>query len=390
VVAVGESWPALADELAAESWLPLAGVRVLDLSRILAGPFASMVLADLGADVIKVERPGVGDDTRRWGPPFHGADAAYFLSVNRSRRSLALDLEDPEGFEILARLARSADLVIENFLPAQLERLGLSRLREENPQLRWVSIRSAGSEGPLASRPGFDAMVQARSGLMSITGHDQPTKIGVALADVITGLYAAIAALALLRSDLAEAEVPLFECALAALVNQAANHLVGGITPGLHGNEHPNLVPYGSFACADGEIVVGAGTDRQFTALCSVLGRPELAGDERFVSNDVRIANRHALNAAIDEALRGRTVADWAERLDGAGVPWAPINDVAAAFAEAHVRAVGLVELVETPDGPLPQVRSPITLGGRRLPVRFAPPGLGSDNIAILDELGSA
>jgi crotonobetainyl-CoA:carnitine CoA-transferase CaiB-like acyl-CoA transferase len=385
---VTDDWPALPDETAAEPWLPLAGVRVLDLSRILAGPFASMVLADLGADVIKVERPG-GDDTRRWGPPFHGADAAYFLSVNRSRRSLALDLEDPEGLEILARLARSADLVIENFLPAQLERLGLSRLRGDNPQLRWVSIRSAGSEGPLASRPGFDAMVQARSGLMSITGHEQPTKIGVALADVITGLYAAVAALALLRDgDEVTAEVPLFECALAALVNQAANHLVGGRTPGLFGNEHPNLVPYGSFACADGEIVVGAGTDRQFTALCGVLGRPELADDVRFASNDVRIANRHALNAVIDEALRARPIADWAERLDEAGIPWAPINDIAAAFAEPHVGAVGLVEFVDTPDGPLAQVRSPITLGGRPLPVRFAPPALGADNKRILAELG--
>jgi crotonobetainyl-CoA:carnitine CoA-transferase CaiB-like acyl-CoA transferase len=379
--------------------LPLKGLRVLDLSRILAGPFAAMVLSDLGADVIKVERPGTGDDTRRWGPPFLAGEATYFLSINRNRRSITLDLQSAAGRGILRRLAPEAHLLIENFLPDQFASLGLEELRRENPQLAWVSIRTASSDGPLGARPGFDAMVQARSGLMSITGEEgHPTKVGVAIADVIGGLHAAVASLALLLAKRtfvsgaerapSVAEVPLLECALIALVNQASNYLLAGMTPRMMGNEHPNLAPYTSFPCADGDIVVGAGTDRQFRGLAGAIGRPDLPEDPRFSSNAARVKNRHALNAAIADALATATRSVWGERFDTANVPWAPVNDIAQAFAEEHVRAIELV--AEVPNGrePIAQVRSPFKLDGRRPKPHRAPPALGQDTEAILEHLG--
>jgi crotonobetainyl-CoA:carnitine CoA-transferase CaiB-like acyl-CoA transferase len=388
-----EFTPGVTDWLAVDpqvdAALPLAGVRVLDLSRILAGPFAATVLSDLGADVIKVERPGTGDDTRRWGPPFRGGEATYFLSVNRNRRSITLDLQAEEGREILSRLVGAADVVLENFLPHQLVALGLDAMRCANPHVAWVSIRAASSDGPLGALPGFDAMAQARSGLMSITGTDAPTKVGVAIADVVTGLYAAVAALALLlrkgRGDAPSvAEVPLLECALAALVNQAANYLLADVTPGRMGNEHPNLAPYGSFECSDGWLFVGAGTDRQFRSLADVLG----LGDARFATNALRIEHRVELNDLIARALAGEPRAVWGARFDDAGVPWAPVNDVAEAFADEHVRAVGLVGTVAMGDDTIAQVRSPIAIDGARPEPRSAPPSLGQDTAAILRHLG--
>jgi crotonobetainyl-CoA:carnitine CoA-transferase CaiB-like acyl-CoA transferase len=392
------AWPSVDPQGVAA--LPLRGLRVLDLSRILAGPFAAMVLSDLGADVIKVERPGTGDDTRRWGPPFRGAESTYFLSVNRNRRSITLNLETEEGREILERLAREAHLVLENFLPHQLTSLGLNELREANPHLGWVSIRAASSEGPLGALPGFDAMVQARSGLMSITGNEEhATKVGVAIADVIAGLHAAVAALSLLvakgtftpeenGSEPSVVEVPLLECALSALVNQASNYLLAGVVPQRLGNEHPNLAPYASYSCADGDVVVGAGTDRQFQGLAAAIGRAELVDDPRFSSNAVRIANRQELNALIAELLATETRATWGERFDRAKVPWAPVNDIAEAFGEEHVRAIGLVAEVPNGDDPLPQVRSPFKIDGVRPELRTAPPGLGQHTDSILEHLG--
>jgi crotonobetainyl-CoA:carnitine CoA-transferase CaiB-like acyl-CoA transferase len=373
--------------------LPLHGLRVLDLTRILAGPFATMILSDLGADVIKVERPGAGDDTRRWGPPFAGDDAAYFLSVNRGRRSLTLNLERPEGREILDRLASRADILLENFLPEQLERLGLADLRERHPRLVWVALRAAGTDGPLGAQPGFDAMIQARSGLMSITGVTEPTKVGVAIVDLIAGLYAAVAALALTQRRATcggphDAEVPLLECAISALVNQASNYLVGGLVPRPMGNEHPNLAPYGTFPCADGRLVVGAGTDRQFRALSGVLGLEALVDDPRFATNSARLAHRAELNAAVEASLVKEPIAVWAARFDEERIPWAPINDLEMVFAEQHVRQVELAELVDSPRGAVRVVRSPLRIDGRRLPIRQAPPELGADTRSILGGLG--
>jgi crotonobetainyl-CoA:carnitine CoA-transferase CaiB-like acyl-CoA transferase len=390
-------WPP--GEPAAGEALPLAGLRVLDLSRILAGPFASMVLSDLGADVIKIERPGTGDDTRRWGPPFRNGVSTYFMSINRNRRSLTLNLESEAGREILNRLAADAHVVLENFLPQQLVSLGLTAVRDDNPHLAWVSIRAASSDGPLGARPGFDAMVQARSGLMSITGDEShATKVGVAIADVIAGLHAVIAVLTLLLAkrtfvpDPAGAasaiEVPLLECALTALVNQASNYLIAGITPGRLGNAHPNLVPYMTYACSDRELLVGAGTDRQFSNLASTIGRPDLVKDPLFATNAVRIENRDELDALIGSILATEPRSVWGERFDAAGVPWAPLNDIAEAFNEEHVSVIGLVSEIAHGHETIAQVRSPFLIDGRRPQVRSAPPDLGEHTSAILTHLG--
>jgi crotonobetainyl-CoA:carnitine CoA-transferase CaiB-like acyl-CoA transferase len=368
---------------------------VLDLSRVLAGPFATMVLGDLGADVIKVERPGAGDDTRHWGPPFHGEDAAYFLSVNRNRRSLALDLSSSAGRPVVAYLARHADVVVENFLPRHLERLGLAGIRDGRPEAVWVAIRGAASDGPSGALPGYDVMVQARSGLMGITGFPEtgPTKVGVAIADVVTGLYAAVSALAGLvargrTQHVPHVEVPLLESAISALVNQAGNHLIGDRRPGPMGNDHPNIAPYGPVACADRPLVVGAGNDRQFVALCAAIGRSDLGEDERFATNADRVANREALRVALEGTFITRTADAWREALEAAGVPCAPVNAVDEVFTDPHVAAVGLVEAVAHPAGALRLVGSPLLVDGERRPIRRPPPLLGEHTEEILKALG--
>jgi crotonobetainyl-CoA:carnitine CoA-transferase CaiB-like acyl-CoA transferase len=377
-----EHWPT---DAAADPSLPLHSVRVLDLSRILAGPFAAQLLGDLGADVIKAERP-TGDETRRWGPPFQGPDAAYFFAINRNRRAITVDLMTAEGRDIVRGLASEADVVIENFLPHQLDALGLDAVRTTNPQVIWVSIRGAGTGGSLATLPGFDAMVQARSGLMSVTGFDthHPTKVGVPIADVITGLYAAQAALAALlaRRDRPERpvphiEVPLLECTIAALTNQVSNHLIGGTSPAPIGNHHPNIAPYGPFETADRPLMIGAGTDGQYHALCETIGRPELAHDTRFTSNAARVAARDELADELEQALRTDTATHWAARMALAGVPHAPINTIDQALAEPHVNQVGLVQTVAGGHGPIRLVASPVTFDGVRPPIRRAPPLLG-------------
>lgn len=387
----GPGWPV---EAAAGG--PLSGVRVLDLSRVLAGPFATMVLGDLGADVLKVERPGGGDDTRHWGPPFHGEDAAYFTSVNRNRRSLTLDLGDADGAAIVQRLVRAADVVVENFLPRHLASLGLERLRDasgDGPV--WVSVRGAGSDGPDADLPGYDVMVQARGGLMGITGHPGtgPTKVGVAIADVVTGLYAAVSALAGLVArgrggSTGVIEVPLLESAVSALVNQAANVLVGQIVPSPMGNDHPNIAPYGPVPCADQPLVVGAGNDAQFSRLTLAVGLGHLAQDPRFVTNADRVANRAALATILAEAFATDTAADWQTRLRAAGVPCAPVNDLAAVLSDPQIRAAGLVQEVDTPAGPLRLVGSPLLVDGVRAQVRRGPPTLGQHTDQVLTALG--
>jgi crotonobetainyl-CoA:carnitine CoA-transferase CaiB-like acyl-CoA transferase len=374
---------------------PLRGVRVLDLSRVLAGPYATMVLADLGADVLKVERPGSGDDIRAWGPPFHGDTAAYFLSVNRGRRSLTVDLATPAGATLVAHLARHADVVVENFLPRHLAGLGLDAVRDACPHTVWVSIRAAAGDGPAGDLPGYDVLAQARGGLMSVTGDPAhgPTKVGVAIGDVLAGLHAAVSALAGLvgtgrGGPAARVEVGLLETVVAGLVNQAANHLVGGLVPGPLGNAHPNLAPYGPLACADGLLVVGVGNDRQFAALCGALGLPALATDPRFATNADRLAHRDALVSALEDRLAAGDVATWRAALEAAGVPCAPVQDLPAVAADEQVVATGLVVEVEHPAGPLAQVRAPVRVDGVRPPVARRPPALGEHTEEVLAALG--
>jgi crotonobetainyl-CoA:carnitine CoA-transferase CaiB-like acyl-CoA transferase len=390
------TWPH--DPDAQDPRLPLAGVRVLDLSRILAGPLAAAVLADLGADVIKVESPQ-GDETRRWGPPFHGDDAAYYLAVNRNRRAIVLDLRRDEDREAVKELAAEADVVIENFLPRQLASLGIDAVRDDSPHAVWVSIRGASAAGPLGDQPGYDAMAQARTGIMSVTGHPEtgPTKVGLPVVDVITGLYAAIGALGALfgkRADpdgkAARVEVPLFECGVSALINQAANHLIGGVVPGLLGNLHPNLAPYGPFPTADGELVLGTTSDRQFVALCDAVGRPDLVADARFVDNPTRVAHRAELTEILSGLLRGEPSRAWETTLAKAGIACAPVNRIDEVFREEQVAAAELVHEVDHPSGPLRLVASPLRLDGQRPPIRRAPPLLGEHTGAILDALGRA
>lgn len=364
---------------------PLSGTRVLDLSRVLAGPYCCTVLADLGADVLKVERPGVGDDTRHWGPPFHGQDAAYFFSVNRDRRSVTLDLTSPEGRAVVARLVEAADVVVENFLPRHLLALGLEPLRDSGSAV-WVSVRGAGGDGPDGDKPGYDVMAQARSGLMSVTGTGEPTKVGVAVVDVVSGLYAAVGALAgLVARRPLQVEVGLLEAAVSMLVNQASNALVGGVVPGPTGNDHPNIVPYGPLRCADTALVLGAGNDAQFVALCTALHvRPEPG----WQTNAGRVADRAAVLAALEQVTTTRPAREWAGVLDAHGIPCAPVQDLAAVRTDPHLLATGQLTELPHPAGPVTVVGSPLRLDGVRPRPLTAPPLLGEHTVAVLTALG--
>ncbi|MCF2531098.1 CaiB/BaiF CoA transferase family protein [Yinghuangia soli] len=388
------TWPE--DTETHDPTLPLAGVRVLDLSRVLAGPLAATVLADLGADVIKVEAPE-GDETRRWGPPFHGADAAYYLAINRNRRAMVLDLREPADLDVVKSLAAECDVVIENFLPRQLMSLGLDAVRDSSPHAVWVSIRGASSSGPLGDLPGYDAMAQARSGIMSVTGHELtgPTKVGFPVVDVVTGLYAAIGALGALLGRHADqgrraarVEVPLFECGVSALINQAANHLVGGAVPGLIGNLHPNVAPYGPMPTADGQIVIGATSNRQFAALCAAVGRPALADDPQFADNASRLAHRVKLDDLLAATFVREPTKVWEAELGRAAVACAPVNRLDEVFLEDQVSAAGLVQTAKHPHGEVKLVASPLRIDGQRPPIRRAPPLLGEHTAAIRDALG--
>jgi len=372
---------------------PLEGVLVADLSRVLAGPLASMVLGDLGAEVIKVERPE-GDDTRAWGPPW-AADgtSTYFQSVNRNKRSIALDLRDGGDLALARTLIERADVLIENFRPGTMARLGLddASLRAANPRLVSCSLTGFGSTEAGAALPGYDLMVQAVGGLMSITGQaDGPaTKVGVALVDIIAGLFAAVAILAALaereRSGLGQrAEVSLMGALLAALANQASGFLGAGQVPGRMGNRHPSIAPYESFAAADGEIVVAVGNDRQFQALCAELGQPSLAAEERFATNPSRVEHRAELGRALAPLFAARTRGELATTLSAAGVPCGPVNDVAEAFALAE--SIGMGSIVEMSGG-LRQVANPIELSATPVSYRRVPPALAGDDAALREWL---
>jgi crotonobetainyl-CoA:carnitine CoA-transferase CaiB-like acyl-CoA transferase len=372
------------------SQLPLEGVKVLDLSRVLAGPFATMVLGDLGADVIKVEHPERGDDTRHWGPPFAGEgearESAYYLAVNRNKRSIGVDLKDPEGLERVRDLAAGADVVIENWRRGALEKLGLGYedLGETNPGLVYCSITGFGP-GPDEERPGYDFLVQARGGVMGITGQPggEPTKVGVAISDIMCGLFASNAILAALhrRAETGEGariEVPLFESTLGWLANRGQEYLISGEDKGLIGNAHPSIVPYQTFDASDKPLVVAVGNNAQFAALCKVVGRPELAEDERYATNPDRVANREALVEELQQEFRKRSAQEWAGEIRAAGVPSGPVNTLADVFADEHVRGSGILQDVDHPSaGPLKMLASPILIDGERLPIRRPPPALG-------------
>lgn len=379
-LAAGPGWPTRPDFPG-----PLSGTKVLDLSRVLAGPYCCMVLADLGADVLKVERAGLGDDTRRWGPPFHGEDATYFFGVNRDRRSLALDLSTDAGQAVVARLVSAADVVVENFLPKHLRSLGLSALRD-NATCVWVSVRGAGGEGPDAEKPGYDVMAQARSGLMSVTGTTEPTKMGVAIADVITGLYAAVGAVAGLAARRPiQVEVGLLEAAIAAIVNQGSSAFIGGVVPGPIGNTHPSIAPYGPLRCADRQLVVGAGNDGQFRALCRALG---IEPDPAWASNAGRVQDRATMTAALEAALMTRSAAEWAPLLSAAGVPCGVVQDLGALPSDPQVLATGQLQTLPHPAGDVTVVGSPFRFDGTRPRVHEAPPLLGQHTRAVLAALG--
>jgi len=366
---------------------PLTGLLVADFSRVLAGPLATMFLADLGATVVKVERPRVGDDTRAWGPPYVDGTSTYFTSVNRNKRSVTLDLDDPHDRELARTLAGRADVFVENFRPGRLAAFGLDHasLAGANPGLVYCSISGFGS-GPGAERPGYDFLVQAMGGLMSITGAagGEPTKVGVALVDVLTGLHATIGILAALRErDRSGAgqlvEVNLLSGLLGSLVNQGAAYVNGAGVPAAMGNRHPSIAPYETLATADAPLAVAVGNDRQFAAMAAALGRPELAADVRFATNPARVVHRDALVAELERTLATQPAAEWSARLAAHGVPAGPVNDLAAAFALAEqLQLDPVVQL-----GPFATLANPVRLG--RTPVRYhrAPPPLGADDAAV-------
>jgi crotonobetainyl-CoA:carnitine CoA-transferase CaiB-like acyl-CoA transferase len=381
-------------------WLvqALSGIMIADFTRVLAGPLATMVLGDLGAEVVKVERPGSGDDTRAWGPPY-AADGAstYYHAVNRNKRSIVLDLATPAGRAGARALAGRADVLVENFRPGTMARLGLGyeELAAANPGLVYCSVSGFGS-GPGAALPGYDPVVQAVGGLMSVTGPPgQPSKTGVALVDVVAGLYAAVGIVAALRARDAggrgqRIEIDLLSCELAALANLASAYVNTGMRPRSMGNAHPSIAPYQTFDTADRPLMLGCGNDRQWRALAAVIGRPELADDPRFARNPDRVAHRAELVPLLSAALAARTAEEWTGLLSAAGIPCGPVNDMAQAFALAERLGLDPVVRLPTASGAeVAQVASPLRLSGT--PVRYhrPPPALGADTADVLSWLAA-
>ncbi len=386
----------------------LNGVRVLDLTRVLAGPWCTQNLADLGADVIKVERPGAGDDTRTWGPPFlrdteghDTADAAYYLAANRGKRSITLDIASPEGQQIVRRLAAVSDIVVENYKVGQLAKYGLdyASLSALYPRLVYCSITGFGQTGPYKDRAGYDFIIQGMGGFMSITGERDdlpgggPQKAGVAISDLMTGMYATVAILAALQQRARTGrgqhiDMALFDTCVAMLANMNTNYLVTGKAPGRAGNAHVNIVPYQVFAAADGHVIIAVGNDGQFAKFCEIAGRPELAIDPRFARNAGRVRNRAVLVPMLEEIVRGQPVAFWATRLEQAGIPCGPINSIAQALADPQIVARGLqVELPHPRAGKVGLVGSPMKLGASPPALDRAPPTLGQHTEEVLREL---
>ncbi|WP_110667436.1 CaiB/BaiF CoA transferase family protein [Salinicola halophilus] len=382
---------------------PLAGIKVLDLTRVLAGPWCTQQLADYGADVVKIERPGRGDDTRGWGPPWlAGGDescalSAYFLSANRGKRSVAVDLATAEGQSLVRRLARQADVVIENFKVGGLEAYGLdyATLKGDNPGIVYCSITGFGQDGPYAGRPGYDFLIQGLGGLMSLTGAadeagGEPTKVGVAVTDLFAGLYAANAILAALlaRANSGEGayiDMALLDVQVGVLANQALNYLTAGQTPQRMGNTHPNIVPYQAFAAADGHLIITVGNDDQFRRLAEALDDPALASDPRFVTNAQRVAHRDVLVARLGDRLKAHSRDAWLARLEAFGVPAGPINSLDQVFADPQVRHRGMqIERILGDGRPMRLVASPVRMNGQRPSSERPPPGLGEHTREVM------
>jgi crotonobetainyl-CoA:carnitine CoA-transferase CaiB-like acyl-CoA transferase len=376
---------------------PCAGLRVVDFSRVLAAPYCTMVLGDLGAEVLKIERPGVGDDTRQWGPPFVGTESAYYLCINRNKKSLCLDLKHPEGVRVARELAARSDVLVENFRAGYMEEAGLgyAALSALNPRLIYCSVTGFGATGPRAQQPGYDFLVQAMGGLMSITGEEDgpPMKVGVAITDVLAGLFAAVAILAALQARERTGagqhiDLSLLDCGLAALVNVASNFLIAGETPARIGNAHPSIVPYQSFATADGDLVLGVGNDGQWRRLCDLLERPEWKTDARLATNRARVAHRAEVVGLLGPIFRERATAEWIVLLEGAEVPVSPVNALDAVFAEPQVAARAMaLELPHPTLGHVPMVGTPLRLSATPATARTAPPLLGEHTDAVLREV---
>jgi len=380
---------------------PLEGITVLDLSRVLAGPWCTQLLADLGAEVFKIERPGSGDDTRHWGPPWHGEGerrvAAYFLSANRGKKSAAIDLGTAEGAALVGKLARQADVVVENFKVGGLAKFGLDQasLRVANPRLIYASITGFGQDGPYADRAGYDYIIQGMGGLMSITGQPDgepgggPMRVGVAVVDLFTGLYTCVAILAALfrrekSGEGADIDMALFDTQLAMLANQASNALVSGKDPPRQGNTHPNIVPYQVFQAADQPMIIAVGNDRQFARLAALCGHPEWASDERFANNGARVANREEIVRVVADSIRRKPAADWQAEFETAGIPSGPINSITQALSDVQAQHRAMVQTIAG----VPQVGSPLRFDGEPADSDLPPPMLGEHTREILAAVG--
>jgi glutaryl-CoA transferase len=380
--------------VAIDSHAPLDGIRVLDASRVLAGPFCGQMLGDLGADVIKVERPGGGDETRGWGPPFAGPLSAYFLSCNRNKRGIAVDLSRQEGLDVFYRLAERSDVLLENFRAASADKLGLGpdKLHAVNPRLVICSISGFGRTGPMSDLPGYDFAVQGLSGLMSITGpvDGPPFKVGVAVTDILTGLYAAVSVLACLHARQQSGhgyaiDLALLDCAVAAQVNLAQAYLTSGVVPPRQGNAHLQIVPYQVFQTADDWLIVAVGNDHQWQHFCQAADRSDLAQDPRFLTNRGRVEHRQVLVAEIAKTMKARPIAAWQVALEKAKIPHAPVWDYAKLFASEQTAARGLRLTVRDPHGqPVDLVGSPFHIAGTTLPPGSLPPGLGQHTDDVL------
>ncbi|MDX2276653.1 MAG: CaiB/BaiF CoA-transferase family protein [Hyphomonadaceae bacterium] len=383
---------------------PLAGLKVLDLSRVLAGPWASQILGDLGAEVYKIEQPGVGDDTRRWGPPFlpgEARDSAYYACANRNKYSLAIDIAKREGAALIGELATRCDIVLENFRVGGLKKYGLDyeSLSALNPKLIYCSITGFGQDGPYKDRGGYDFLIQGMSGLMSITGRpdgeagEGPLKVGVPTCDLSTGLYAAISILAALHHRNMSGRGQHIDCALldtqlSLLANQASNYLNGGLAPRRLGNEHPNTVPYQDFSAVDGDILVALGNDKQFRAFCAIIGRPDLPEDPRFIDNANRSPNRRALQQEMAAAIRSWKAEDLLREMDKAGLPGGRVNTIPEILADSHVEARGLVQTLSRRDGaPVRFLGFPAQLSETPADYRRAPPRAGEDTRDVLRDV---
>ena len=387
---------------------PLHGLKVLELARVLAGPWAGQVLADLGADVIKIERPGIGDDSRAFGPPWvkdaqgrDTKDSAYFTSANRGKRSVTVNLSKPQGQELVRRLAAESDVLLENYKFGDLERYGLgyAQLQQINPRLVYCSVTGFGQTGPYRERPGYDFMIQGMGGMMSVTGEPDgapgggPQRAGVPIADIITGMYASIAICAALANRAQSGkgqhlDLALLDSQIALLAYQNTNYFATGKPPGRIGNLHPNIVPYQPFRAKDGDVILACGNDNLYRKFCETAGCMELAADPRFASNGKRVENRKELTRLLGEIFQKRTKKEWVDLLEAAGVPNGPINDIAQVFAEPQVQARGVkIELEHAVAGKLPMVASPMRFSGTPLEHKLAPPILGQHTDEVLREL---